>query len=350
MLAIALVLTSACEKGAAWEPELRMVKDIYGISRLLPRTVSRVACLDVLCYSTLLMLGQTDKIVAMQVNAGRTPWVSRVRPPEGLQLLGASPSTELLMSQRVDVVIGGYGGEREAAAFARAGLRQVRAQAIGVKAATAEEFVESQKRMVRVFADVLSGTAPDKAEDWCRWYDATVARVRSRTQTLPSRERPRAYFVRGPSVLATHGKGAYVYWYGEMAGADMVVKDKRAAGDIGVEDLIRWNPEIMLIGRQYPASLALDDPRLREIRAVRERRVLEVPAGVFFWDGGPECGLLLLYLAKHLHPDLFPELDLAFEVKDYYRRFYRTDLSGEEVDLLLRGLGPDGQRRNPFGI
>ena len=78
--------------------------------------------------------------------------------------------------------------------------------------------------------------------------------------------------------------------------------------------------------------------------------MLEVPAGVFFWDGGPECGLLLLYLAKHLHPDLFPELDLASEVKDYYRRFYRTDLSSEEVDLLLRGLGPDGRRRNPFGI
>jgi iron complex transport system substrate-binding protein len=349
-MAIALVLAGACSGKDDRGTGLRPVKDIYGIPRQVPDVVARVACLDVLCYSTLIMLGEADKVVAMQLNAGRSPWVSRVRPPQGVDLLGASPSTELLLAQRADLVFGGYGGDREAEAFARAGLRQVRVQAIGARATTVGEFVESQKRLVRVFGEALGVAATEKVEAWCRWYDETIRRVTTRTRLLVASARPKAYFVRGPSALATHGKGAYVYWYGEMAGADMVVKDKSAAGDVSVEELIRWDPEVMFVGRQYPASLVLGDPRLRDIRAIRERRVLEVPAGVFFWDGGPECGLLLLYLAKHLHPEVFGDLDLAFEVKSYYRRFYRTLLDDREVDLLLRGLGPDGERRNSFGI
>lgn len=349
-IAVACAWAGSCGGDHERARRLRRVKDIYGALRSVPEAVSRVVCLDVLCYSTLITLGEADKVVAMQVNAGRTPWVARVRPPQAIDLLGASPSSEQLLAERADIVFGGYGGDREAEAFARAGLRQVRVQAIGTKAATVEEFVDSQKRLVRVFGDALGRSASEKAETWCRWYDETVQRVTARTRAIAPGGRPKAYFVRGPGVLSSHGKGAYVYWYGEMAGADMVVKGRAAPGDVSVEELIRWDPEVMFIGRQYPASLVLDDPRLRDVRAVRERRVLEVPAGVFFWDGGPECGLLLLYLAKQLHPGLFADVDLAFEVRSYYRRFYRTDLADQEVDLLLRGLGPNGERRNSFGI
>lgn len=347
---VLLLLASACGGNDGFPARTRPVRDIYGDVRRVPETIARVACLDVLCYSTLITLGEADKVVALQANAVRTPWAARVRSPRGIELLGVSPSTEMLLAEKVDVVFGGYGGDREADAFARAGLTQVRAQAIGGKTATVEEFVASQKRLVQVFGETLGGPARAKAEDWCRFYDEVVARVLSRTRSIPLSRRPKAFFVRGPSPLATHGKGAYVYWYGEMAGAEMVVKGKAASGDVALEELVRWDPELMFVGRQYPASLVLDDPRLQGIRAIRERRVLEVPAGVFFWDGGPECALLLLYLAKHLHPEIFPDIDLAFEVKRYYRRFYGTELADPEVGLLLQGRGPDGERRNRFGI
>jgi iron complex transport system substrate-binding protein len=350
VFAVILLLAAGCDGKSIGTGAGRAVTDIYGQARQVPDTISRVACLDVLCYSILITLGEADKVVSMQKNAARTPWVARVRPPRGIELLEASPSSEMLLAEGVEVVLGGYGGDREAEAFARAGLRQVRAQAIGIKAGTVEEFVESQKRLVRIFGETLGGSARERALAWCHYYDEAVARVLSRTRSLPASRRPKAFFARGPSPLATHGKGAYVYWYGEMAGADMVVKGKSATGDVSVEELIRWDPEVVFVGRQYPASLVLDDVRLRGLRAVRARRVLEVPAGVFFWDGGPECVLLLFYLAKHLHPEVFPDLDLASEVKGYYRRFYGTELADHEVELLLRGLGPDGERRNTLGL
>lgn len=333
----------------------RTIQDISGKSVQVPAQVRRVACLDVLCYSTMVMLDEADKVVSMQVNASRAPWVDRVRPPKGIEVLQTTPTVESLVSQDVDMVFGGYGGERETEGLARAGLVQVRAQPFGKKAATADEFLASQQAMVRVFGNAMGEKAAMRAEEWCRWYDSIARLVRSRTDTIPEARRPRVYFVRGPSPLSTHGPGGYVYWYGEMAGANMVVKNmgfgsKGGYGDVVMEDLIRLNPQIVVVGRFYPASLVLDDPKWRDVEAVKKHQVLEIPAGVFFWDGGSECGLLLLYLAKHLHPELFPDVDLRAEVQRYYRRFYGATLSDREADLLLSGRDPQGRRGNPWGI
>jgi iron complex transport system substrate-binding protein len=103
---------------------------------------------------------------------------------------------------------------------------------------------------------------------------------------------------------------------------------------------------VIFVGRQYSPELVLKDPRWQRVAAVRNGRVYVVPDGVFFWDSSSEGILLLQYLAGKLHPELFPDLDLGKEVRDYYARFYRYHLNGRELDLLLAGQGPDGQRRN----
>lgn len=110
---------------------------------------------------------------------------------------------------------------------------------------------------------------------------------------------------------------------------------------------MRWNPDVILVGRQYSLDLALKDERFAEIAAVKNGRVYSSPEGVFYWDGGPESVLLMLYVAKLLYPDRFADLDVAAEVKNYYTRFYGYQLSDGEVALLLRGQSPDGRRINP---
>ena len=113
-----------------------------------------------------------------------------------------------------------------------------------------------------------------------------------------------------------------------------------------VEDLIAWNPEVIFVGRQYPLSIVLEDRRLQNVSAVKNRRVYVLPDGVFYWDGGPEAMLMAEYLAKKLYPTLFPDLDAAREVQDYYRKFYNYDLTADETDKLLNGLSPEGTREN----
>ena len=117
----------------------------------------------------------------------------------------------------------------------------------------------------------------------------------------------------------------------------MVVKRAALAGkgDVALEELLRWDPQFIGVGRQYSAQLILGDPRWAGTTAVKTDLVRELPDGVFYWDGSTEGILLMLYLAKALHPDRFPDLDLTDEVRAYYRRFYGYSLDAHEAALLL---------------
>ncbi|HSQ43319.1 MAG TPA: ABC transporter substrate-binding protein [Fibrobacteraceae bacterium] len=348
-----LLLLFGCQekKPSAHSVPSHTVVDSHGVSVAVPDTVKRVACLDVLCYSIMLTVGEADKVVSSQVNAGLAPWVSRVRPLDGILMLQTTPGVENLLNQHADVVIGGYGGVQETQQYVTAGIVQLHAQPNVSRFQSYRQFVESQKRMVRIYGEILGPKVKARAEDWCQWYEEKIRWVTGRTDTLT--HRPKTYFVRGPSPLITHGPGGYVYWYGEMAGADMVVKndsDIEGKGELSMEELLRWDPEIIFVGRQNHLSVVTQNPSWKNIQAVRTHQILAMPGGVFFWDGGPECGLLLLYLAKHLHPGLFPDLDLRKEVQAYYRRFYACSLSDTEADQLLQGLDSQGHRENSQGI
>ena len=107
-----------------------------------------------------------------------------------------------------------------------------------------------------------------------------------------------------------------------------------------MEDILLWDPEYIFVGRQYSRDLVLKDARWRDVRAVREGKVYQMPEGVFFWDGSSEGVLMMEFIAKTIHPDLFPELDMKSDLREYYARFYRYQLSEAEVTRILAGKSP----------
>jgi iron complex transport system substrate-binding protein len=126
-----------------------------------------------------------------------------------------------------------------------------------------------------------------------------------------------------------------------MAAADMVTKEYQASDPTAsMEDVLLMDPEFILVGRQYPTSIVLKDKRWREVRAVKEGKVHALPGGLFFWDGSTEGVLMLEYMAKTFHPDLFPDLDMKREVRDYFTRFYHYNMTDKEVDRYLQGMTP----------
>jgi len=328
----------------------RTVTDMAGRVVALPAQVRRIGCLEVLCYEKLFLLGASDRIAMMvQTNA---PWMEATNPAmRKIQKIGSEPNVEELLREKVDVVFRtfGYPAPAKIDLLARMGIPIVVSQTMGsTRIDSIEAFVESRKRMLRVFAAVLGPEYSARAEQWCAYHDRMVAMVRARTDAIAPSQRVRLFHVRGPQATHTQGLASNTYWYGVIAGADMVIKDAPLVGrgDVSMEELVRWNPQVINIGRFYSADLVNKDPRWAQIAAVRAHRVRELPEGVFYWDGSTEGVLLMLYLAKELYPERFADLDLRREFRDYYQRFYRYTLSEHELDLMLDGKGPDGLRRN----
>lgn len=344
-----ILILAAFLAGAEAAPA-RTVMDMAGRSVSIPAEVRRIACLEVLCYERLYLLGASDRI-AMMIHTN-APWMRRTNPAvDGIQQLSANPNTEELLRQRVDVVFRTYGYPDPAKVdlLARTGVPVVVSQTLGRdRIDSVAAFVASRDRMMRLYGEVLGGDYAKRAEEWCDWHDRKVAWVLARTRDIPPAQRLRLFHVRGPAANHSQGQASNTYWYGVIAGADMVIRHHPMAGkaDFALEEILRWDPQVINVGRFYAADLVTRDPRWAQVAAVRDGRVRELPEGVFYWDGSTEGALLMLYLAKELYPERFPDLDLRREIRDYYSRFYRYRPSEAELDLMLAGRGPDGRRRN----
>jgi iron complex transport system substrate-binding protein len=118
-----------------------------------------------------------------------------------------------------------------------------------------------------------------------------------------------------------------------------VVANPAARGsgnETNLEQLLIWDPEVILFGFGSVYAAASADPTWRQMRAVRNGAYFEVPQGPHNWMGGPPSinrYLGMLWMLKILYPE-YAQFDLYTEVAEYYRLFYGYELSRERFDKL----------------
>lgn len=348
LLLVFAFVTGCTPQAAVTDKGKRVVEDLAGREVTIPETVTRVATLEVLGYEKLFLLGESDKIATMLFTT--PPWMAETNPAvENIPKVSGEVSAEDVLRKKVDVVFMRY-DPKQLARMAELGIPALVSQPVGNKSANAAAYVEAVKQGVRLYGQVMGPEAVRRAEEWCAYYDEKIRFVTSRIASIPAGQRLKAYYVRGPEALRTQGFNTSTFSFGELAGANMVAKESGIDGQglVSMEDVVRWNPDVIFVGRQYSTSLVTDDPRWQNIAAVKNHRVYVVPEGVFYWDGSTEGVLLMEYMAKVLYPDQFADIDMRREIKEYYAKFYRYSLTDDQADKILKGLSPDGSRANPF--
>ena len=326
----------------------RIITDLAGRKVALPERVERIGCLTGASYEKAFLVGAGDKVVVRA--ATYPPWMERTNPrvraiPTILN--SHEPNLEVLLKQKIDVLFF-WDHPAYLKKLQDIGIAAVVPQPAARDFASIHEFTERMKSEVLLYGKVLGGAAEKQAQAWCAYYDQKVQYVLQRTATVPEARKPRVYYVRGPDALTTHGRDQNITWYGMMAGAQMVVRKSHATNisQVSMEDIILWNPEVIFVGRQYSPDLVLKNSRWQCVDAVRNKRVYVIPDGVFYWDSSSEGILLLEFLAWKLYPELFRDLNMHREVKEYYEKFYHCQLTDGEIDKLLQGLDADGRRAN----
>ena len=113
---------------------------------------------------------------------------------------------------------------------------------------------------------------------------------------------------------------------------------------VTMEQVAAWNPDVIIVGtapNQQNRQAILDDPRWRQIKAVREGKVFANPSGAYLWDRhSAEAALQVLWAAKLLHPALFADLDMKLETKRFYAKFFHHALTDAELASILNATAP----------
>jgi iron complex transport system substrate-binding protein len=173
----------------------------------------------------------------------------------------------------------------------------------------------------------------ERARELLEYFRTGITAVRRAVGSIPEAGRPRVFLSFWGSLLRT----PVVYEPVEAAGG--VNRAARhvpsylgtAAATVDVEQIIRWDPDIILVQGNYPPGErlvtvegVLGDPRLASLKAVRSRRVHYAFGFWYWWD--PALVLLeTRYLARLFYPDRFPAFDLEKEGNEVFMMFYGVE-------------------------
>jgi iron complex transport system substrate-binding protein len=325
-------------------PSTRMIVDRTGKEVCIPTYPKRVACLFGPSYEKLLSLGAVDRVAIVPNLA--LPWNYQLNPGlKQMPVIGnyAAPSMEQLMSLGVDLVIY-HPFAKQIEQMKASGLPVVVAYDGRQRLSGIDEFIADWYAQIRFYGNVLGGSAKTTADEYCRYMHKRIQPVLAFTRELPASQRPRVFYICGKihGNSNTQSRFSTAYWLVETAGGRMLTHDDAAYFiNVTTEELIAWDPEIIIVGTAPSTETITKDPRLQSIAAVKTNRVVISPEGQFYWSHfSSESFLCILFLAKQFHPDQFAHIDLMRELKSYYNHFYHYSLTDDEAQRILNHLPP----------
>jgi iron complex transport system substrate-binding protein len=204
--------------------------------------------------------------------------------------------------------------------------------------------LEGLETTARITGQVLGEREAKVAEDYVRYLDGNIRRVRSVTGRLPANERPTVLHTASAGVLTVDGRDSVIDDWITIAGGRNAADVVGLGRPVSLEQIAAWDPDVIIIGtapNQQSRQAILDDPRWREIKAVKTGKVFVNPTGAYLWDRhSAEAALQVLWAAKLLHPELFPDLDIKRETLDFYAKYFHHALTDDEYASIIDATAP----------
>lgn len=108
---------------------------------------------------------------------------------------------------------------------------------------------------------------------------------------------------------------------------------------ISLEDLFSYDPDYMIVNGEDVYDYIQQSERLHVLKAWKSSNIYNLPTGISRW-GQPnsiETALFVKWLGKTVYPELFEDIDMKEEVREFYKKFTDTDLSDEYIEDILSG-------------
>ncbi|MGR7271236.1 ABC transporter substrate-binding protein [Klebsiella aerogenes] len=314
----------------------RQVVDDAGHIVTVPDHVNAIADGWFAHHSVLMTLGAGNKIVATVNHPDSQPWMFKITPTlnQALQVRGTTFNPESLLAKRVDVVFTSKDNDK-AQAYRQAGLPTLE---------MAFTDYPSLMKSIVTTADVLgTADARARAQAYNQYLQTTLDSVQSKIQTLTLAQRPSVLHIQSLKPLKVDGSHTLIdTWLTFAGGKNAATEIRGNMKEVSVEQVLAWQPDVIILGANCGSLENSPYAKLFSgLKAVKNGKVLQNPAGVFPWDRyGTESALQIQWAALTLHPELFPGVEMEQITQEFYRQFFGYMLSHDEVQRILHALPP----------
>lgn len=317
--------TAASEPAESSAP--RTVTDAIGREIEIPEKLDRLA---ITCnggaHQELTILGASDRIVAMPSTAKFNQL--EVMFPNYADVTDAGSFNDVNIEEMVkaapDFIFVGQSSKEGNAKLEEAGFSTY-TMLIG----WAE--IDTLKQEFLNVGAILGNEA--QAQALVDYWNEKIAMVEEAVSKVPEAERKVVYYT-GKEITAANSSG-WTWPLIETSGGISALP-KEMQGEVNVEDVLTWNPDVIIVQGNTDTSALLQDERIQGISAIADGEVYQCPIGAFWWDRpSPESPLAFMWLAKTLYPSYTEHIDLKSETKAFFHQFYQYDLSDEEYQSFF---------------
>lgn len=180
---------------------------------------------------------------------------------------------------------------------------------------------------------------PDEAEELAVYCDDIYAKVVALSDSVT--EKPRLLYLLGDQGLNVIAKDSFHAEVIDLLSDNIAVVDepssKGTGNEIDMEQLMVWNPDVILFAPGSVFATVGDNPDWQSISAIANNAYYEVPFGPYNWMGFPpsvQRYLGMMWMSHLLYPDQFDH-DLYEDAAKYFELFYHADLTQEQYDALV---------------
>lgn len=246
---------------------------------------------------------------------------------------GRTVNLEEIIKENPNVVFSAYWQEESK------DIKQLRSLNIPVVSVNLED-VNNIKSTVLMLGKIFQKEA--LSNKIIRYYDESL-------QEIERRLNKKLQNMTVPKVLVIYYSGkeqSYMAFGGDMfqsrlielAGGMSVSKELSGKKNVNVEQIIRWNPDFIVI-IQYDTlakeikEKILKDSVWKDIKAVKDQKVFIAPNDGENWiDPNPKWPLGLYWMAKILYPEKFTEVNLRAEAAKFYKEFFNINIDKVKIE------------------
>ncbi len=192
---------------------------------------------------------------------------------------------------------------------------------------------------LQFLGDVLGKSA--RAKQLQNYAEATLAEAKKVTAAIPVERRVSVYYAEGIDGLSTERSGSSHAELIALAGGVNVHKgvevDAYGMEKVSMEQLLLYDPEVILVKDKRFFAGIRNDSRWQNIRAVKNGRVHLIPEVPFNWFDRPPSFMRLLgvkWLVSVLYPNRHP-IDMIGETRAFYELFLGVALNEKDAREIL---------------
>jgi len=324
----------------------KVITDQVGHEVEIPNEVNRVVITSLWPLPSVYCLfqGSGEALVGMHPaskSAAENSLLTKVAPEISEVSTGFIQNGELnveeLIKLKPDVVFGSSDTEYEM--VTKAGIPYV--QFVANPTGTGNT-IEAVGQWMKLLGDIFN--KEDRAEEVMNYGNETLKEIEEKLSTVSDDDKVRALMIYKYSdgTMQVSGKNFFGDFWLKSGGAINVAEEIDGPKEVNMEQIYKWNPNKIYItnfSSYLPEDFynnVIEGDDWSNVKAVQDKEVHKIPLGMYRWfPPSSDTSLMLKWVAKQNYPEIFSDVDMNQEVKDYYMKFYGIELNDEEVEKVF---------------